>query len=85
MLYTDIWDKSNRNIVSRMETPDSPIWVIQQFNARYLLPDGSETILDILDADKDKLYCLLEASVACNFMKIEKDANPVVMILQLKP
>jgi len=82
LLYTDFWDKSSLNVVSRTETS---VEVIQQFNARYKLPDGSETILNILNADKDKLYCLLEASEVRSFIDIAEDANPVIMILHLKP
>ena len=59
MLYTDIWEKLNQTVVSRTEISNISIGLTQKFNARYLLPDGSVAILNILDADKDKLYCLL--------------------------
>ena len=83
-LYTDIWNKYNQTVVSRIETSNS-FSRREIYSARYTLPNGSETILNIVYAEKDKLYCLLEASVACNFMdNVEYDDNPVVMILQLK-
>ena len=88
MLYTDIWDKSSQEVVSRVGTPLSSRWQLHSYsyNARYILPDGSETLLNIVSLEKDRLYCLLEASVARNFMEgLDEESNPVVVILQLKP
>lgn len=85
-LYTDIWDKSTRKPVSRVKTTTDFEWLLSKFNARYILPDGKETILDIVYADEKRLYALLDASLAINFVDgvIDEDANPVVMVLYLK-
>jgi hypothetical protein len=84
-LYSDIWDKATCGVVSRVETPSESWWLTQTFNVRYLLPDGSEVLLNVVYADKDKLYCLLEPSDARHFVPgIADDANPVVMIAELK-
>lgn len=85
MLYTDIWDKSSKKLISRVEMPNSFSALTQKFNARYELPNGEETIVNIVYAKKDQLYCLLEAPVAAKFMdNIDEEDNPVVMILHLK-
>lgn len=84
-LYSAIWDKAERRLVSRTETPSDSWELSQTFSVRYILPDGTEAILNVAYADRNNLYCLLEPSVARHFVDgVADDANPVVMIAELK-
>ena len=84
-LYTGIWDKQTLKLVSRAGRPTEAA-LSEKFHARYVLPDGEQVLVKILYADKDRLYGLLDASVAARFMDgVDEEDNPVVMIVHLKP
>ncbi len=52
----------------------------------YALSDGSVVELQVVYADRDYIYCVLEAFVACKFLPgVKEEDNPVVVVAKLKP
>jgi hypothetical protein len=51
----------------------------------FALPDGDVVEVRVAYADRDNIYCVMEALDACKFLpNVKEDDNPVVMVAQLK-
>jgi hypothetical protein len=49
------------------------------------LPDGSVIDLQVVYADGENVYCVLEALDACKFLLgVKEDDNPVIVVAKLK-
>ena len=85
--HTDIWDKSSRRSVLHTDADKDlfPRMSRIEHIAKYKMPDGTEIMLNILYATKDKLYCLLEAYDMAGILQgVKEDDNPIVMVMSLK-
>ncbi len=81
--WRDVWSKRTGNLLLHT-VPAGPSYPFDFF-VPYALPDGSLIDLQVVYADKDNIYCVMEALDACKFLPdVKEDDNPVIVIAKLK-
>ena len=85
MHYSAIWDKRNSTLIANMETDFFKIPVINNLGfTKYRTPTGIEIFVGLSGCFDDKLYGVLRADQAMDFISgIREDDNPVLMVIEL--
>lgn len=80
--WRDVWSKSDGSLMLHTE-PTLRNYPFDLF-VPYALPDGSIIDLQVVYADRDRVYCVLEALDACKFLPgVREDDNPVILVAKL--
>ncbi len=77
-VWRDVWCKRDGSLQLHtvLKRPNYPFDIFIPFT----LPDGSVIELQIAYADKDNIYCVMEALDACKFLPgVKEDDNPIVV------
>lgn len=85
--YTAIWDKKSEKIVANIGVDRESREKTSQYKmfTRYRTPLSTEILVNIVLATEDKLYCLLEAETAMDFLpNVKADDNYIIMIIDLR-
>ena len=87
-IYSSIWDKGTLSLIANAKpTSKNKIIQIKDFNGitKYRTPNGKEIFIPISNYIDGKLYCVLDAFQAMEFLpNIKEDDNPVLMVIELK-
>ena len=84
-----IWDKRTQSFISNLNDTENngsgPINRYSHSFTKYRTPNGKEILIAILDYFDGKLYSVLDAAQAMEFLPdIKEDDNPVLMVIELK-
>ena len=86
-----IWDKQSLTFITNIKADNSSDHRIVIFNrtsngfTKYQTPNGKEILIAISSYFEGKLYSMLDASVAMEFLpNVKEDDNPVLMVIELK-
>jgi hypothetical protein len=85
-MWCDLWSKRDGSLLLHT-TPQDPqnTRYAKMIYVPFALPGGEKVDLQVVFADKDKIYCVLEALDACKFLPgVNEDDNPVIVIAKLK-
>lgn len=84
-IFSSIWDKQTLTLIANTKLP-SQLSRFGIFNivTNYRTLTGKEILIKILNYFDSKLYCVLDAAQAMEFLPgIEEDDNPVLMIIDI--
>jgi len=82
-VWRDVWSKHD----GRLLTHYAPEGVTYPFNlfVPFALPDGGVIDLQVVYADKERVYGMMGALDACRFLPdVKEDDNPVIVVAKLK-
>ena len=85
--YTAIWDKKSEKVVANIGVDRELKENTGQYKmfTRYRTPLSTEILVNIVLATENKLYCLLEAKTAMDFLpNVKADDNYIIMIIDLQ-
>ena len=89
--YTAIWDKQIRSFISNIKSDNSVEQQIVSSNlngfifTKYQTPKGKEILIPILDYYDGKIYSVLDAEQAMEFLSgIVFDDNPILVIIDIE-
>ena len=79
--WCDVWSKSDGNCLLHTNPENG----MDNLYLPFSLPNGDVVELQIAYADKDNIYCVMEALDACKFLPgVKEDDNPVIVVAKLK-
>lgn len=83
-IHTTILDKKDHKIIGTTDLELTFSNLTKSMFAYYKTPNGNTILINIVYATSDKIYCLIESYYAMEFVPgVQKDDNPVVMIISL--